>query len=284
MDRLKGKVIVVTGASRGLGRGISLVLGGEAATVYVTGRSSRELGTTEGLPGTLEDTAEEVTLRGGVGIPVRCDHTDDTQIEALFKQVRREHGHLDVLVNNVWGGYEQHDVARFNLPFWELPTWHWDGMFTAGLRAHLIATCFAIPLMLGKRNGLIVNTTAWDQGKYLGNLYYDVAKAAVNRLIFGLACELRSHKVAAVALAPGFMRTERVLQAHAKTPFDLTFTESPEYAGRAVLALVTDPEVMRKSGSVVTVGDLAAEYGFTDTDGRQLPPFTIPGDFYRRYD
>src|SRR6516162_8144766 len=114
MDRLKGKVIIVTGASRGLGRGIALVLGGEAATVYVTGRSSREHGTTEGLPGSVEETAEEVTLRGGAGIPVRCDHTDDIQVQNLFDRVRTEHGRLDVLVNNVWGGYEAHDVAGFN--------------------------------------------------------------------------------------------------------------------------------------------------------------------------
>jgi len=239
---------------------------------------------TENLPGTVEETAEAVTLRGGVGIPVRCDHTDDSEVQPLFERVRREQGRLDVLVNNVWGGYEQHDVERFSLPFWELPTRHWDGMFTAGLRAHLIATRFALPLMLPRKCGLIVVTTAWDRGKYLGNLYYDVAKAAVDRMIFGLACELRAYRIVAVALAPGFMRTERVLEAHAKAPFDLSSTESPEYAGRAVAALAIDPELMRKSGSLAAVGDLAVEYGFSDIDGRQLPPFAIPDDFYRRYD
>jgi NAD(P)-dependent dehydrogenase (short-subunit alcohol dehydrogenase family) len=157
-------------------------------------------------------------------------------------------------------------------------------MFSAGLRAHLTATRLALPLMLPRHLGLIVNTTAWDQGKYLGNLYYDVAKAAVNRAAFGLACELRSRGIAVVALAPGFVRTERVLAAHARTPFDLSATESPEYLGRAVAALAADPEVLRKSGNVLTAGDLAAEYGFTDVDGRLVPPFTIPDDFYRRYD
>ena len=284
MDRLKGKVVVVTGASRGAGGGIALVLGGEAATVYVTGRSSRHSGTTEDLPGSVEETAEEVTLRGGVGIPVICDHTDDASVQALIERIRQESGHLDILINNVWGGYEEHDVERFNLPFWELPTRHWDGMFTAGLRAHLIATHFALPLMLPNSSGLIVATTAWDRGKYLGNLYYDVAKAAINRMIFGLACELRLRSVVAIALAPGFMRTERVLHAHARSPFDLSGTEPPEYAGRAVAALATDPDVLRRTGTVVAVGDLAVEYGFTDTDGRQVPPFTIPDDFYRRYD
>jgi NAD(P)-dependent dehydrogenase (short-subunit alcohol dehydrogenase family) len=284
MDGLKGKVVVVTGASRGAGRGIALVLGSEAATVYVTGRSSRNSRTTEDLPGCVEDTAEAVTIRGGVGIPAVCDHTDDGAVEALFERVRQEKGCIDILVNNVWGGYEQHGVAHFNLPFWELPTRHWDGMFTAGVRAHLIATRFALPLMLPRKSGLIVATTAWDREKYLGNLYYDAAKAAVNRMVFGLGCELRSRGIAALALAPGFMRTERVLQAHAQTPFDLSGTESPEYAGRAVAALATDPNVMRKTGTVVAVGDLAAEYGFTDVDGKQVAPFTIPDDFYRRYD
>jgi NAD(P)-dependent dehydrogenase (short-subunit alcohol dehydrogenase family) len=138
--------------------------------------------------------------------------------------------------------------------------------------------------MLPRRAGLIVNTTAWDRDKYLGNLYYDVAKAAVNRMALGLACELRSHGIAAVAVAPGFIRTERVLAAHAQSPFDLGFTESPEYLGRAVAALAADPEVIRKSGTVQAVGDLAAEYGFTDIDGKRVPPFAIPDDFYRRYD
>ena len=284
MPRLQGRVAVVTGASRGAGRGIALVLGEEGATVYVTGRSSRGSPATEGLPGTVEETAEDLTARGGVGIPVRCDHADDAQVEALFERVRGDHGRLDVLVNNAWGGYEHHEPGRFNAPAWEQPIRHWEGMFTAGLRAHLIAARLAVPLMLRQGSGLIVGTTAWDRGKYLGNLYYDVAKAAVNRMAFGLACELRAHGVAAVALAPGFLRTERVLAAHTRTPFDLGGTESPEYVGRAVAALACDPGVLMKSGEVLAVGDLATEYEFTDTDGRRVPPFSIPDHFYRRYD
>ena len=284
MARLQDKVAVVTGASRGAGLGIAVVLGEEGATVYVTGRSSRGGRATEDLPGTVEEAAEAVTARGGVGIPVRCDHTIDAEVEALFEQIRQERGRLDLLVNNVWGGYEQHEHHQFTAPFWEQPARHWDGMFTAGLRAHLTATRLALPLMLPARSGLIINTTAWDRGKYLGNVYYDVAKAAVNRMAFGLACELRSHGIAVIALAPGFMRTERVLAAHRHSPFDLGGTESPEYLGRAVAALASDPEVMRWSGSVLSVGDRAVEYGFTDVDGRRLPPFSIPDDFYKRYD
>jgi NAD(P)-dependent dehydrogenase (short-subunit alcohol dehydrogenase family) len=278
MRKLQGKVAVVTGASRGAGRAVALVLGEAGATVYVTGRSTRGGPTTDGLPGTVEETAEAATARGGVGIAVRCDHTEAAQVEALFDRVRREQGRLDLLVNNAWGGYEQFEPGGFTRAFWEQPLRHWGGMFEAGLRAHLLASHFAVPLMLPQRRGLIVCTTAWDRDKYLGNLFYDVAKAAVNRLAWGMARELRPHGIAAVALAPGFMRTERVLAAHAARPFDLSPTESPEYLGRAVAALTADPEVMSKSGRVLTAGDLAREYGFTDTDGRQPLPFRLPGD------
>jgi NAD(P)-dependent dehydrogenase (short-subunit alcohol dehydrogenase family) len=276
MGRLEGKIAVVTGASRGGGRGIALALGEEGATVYVTGRSSGGGGSPAGLPGTVEETAEAVTARGGKGIPVRCDHTVDAEVEVLFDRVYREEGRLNLLVNNVWGGYEQYELGKFDAPFWEQPLRYWHGMFEAGVRAHFVASRLAVRLMLPRRRGLIVNTLAWLGGKYLGNLFYDVAKAAIARMAFGMAEELRPHEIAAVALAPGFMRTEGVMATHAEQPFDLSQTESPEYLGRAVAALAADPEVMRKSGSLLTVGDLAREYGFTDVDGRQLPPFMPP--------
>src|SRR5262249_1943843 len=154
--------------------------------------------------------------RGGQGVPVRCDHTADAAVEALFARVKQEQGRLDVLVNNVWGGYEHHDGARFVAPFWEQPLRHWSSMFESGVRAHLVATQLAGPRLLASRRGLIVHTTAWDRDKYPGNLFYDVAKAAVNRLAFGMARELQPHHVAVVALAPGFVRTERVLAAFAR--------------------------------------------------------------------
>jgi NAD(P)-dependent dehydrogenase (short-subunit alcohol dehydrogenase family) len=267
-------VAVVTGASRGIGKGIALTLGEAGATVYVTGRSEAG-GTTEGLPGTVHETAEAVTQRGGRGVAVRCDHTADAEVEALFARVLQEQGRLDLLVNNVWGGYEQLEWSRFGAPFWEQPLGHWSGMFESGVRAHLAASRLAVPLMLANRRGLIVHTTAWDRDKYLGNLFYDLAKAAVNRMAFGMARDLRPHHVAVVALAPGFVGTERVLAAFAgagRTPGNL---ETPEYIGRAVVALATDANVMAKSGRVLTVGQLAAEYGFTDVAGRQWPPFQI---------
>jgi NAD(P)-dependent dehydrogenase (short-subunit alcohol dehydrogenase family) len=274
VSSLHGKVAVVTGASRGLGKGIALALGQAGATVYVTGRSGAG-GTTEGLPGTVPETADAVTQRGGQGIPVRCDHTVDAEVEALFARVTQEQGRLDLLVNNVWGGYEQQDWARFGAPFWEQPLRHWSGMFEAGVRAHLVATRLAVPLMLPSRSGLIVHTTAWDRDKYLGNLFYDVAKAAVNRLAFGMARDLQPHQVAVVALAPGFVGTERVRAAFTGAGREPGNLESPEYIGRAVIALAGDPNVMARSGRVLTVGQLAAEYGFTDADGRQWPPFQI---------
>jgi NAD(P)-dependent dehydrogenase (short-subunit alcohol dehydrogenase family) len=274
MSLLRGRVAVVTGASRGVGKGIALALGEAGAIVYVTGRSDAG-GTTEGLPGTVRDTADAVTQRGGQGVPVRCDHTADAEVEALFARVTQEQGRLDFLVNNAWGGYEQFDWSRFGSPFWEQPLRHWSGMFESGVRAHLVASRLAAPLMLPNRRGLIVHTTAWDRDKYLGNLFYDVAKAAVNRMAFGMAREMQPHRVAVVALAPGFVRTERVLAAFAgagRVPENL---ESPEYTGRAVVALAGDANVMAKSGRVLTVGQLAAEYGFTDVGGRQWPPFQI---------
>ena len=189
--------------------------------------------------------------------------------------MEQEQGRIDVLVNNAWGGYEQFDWSRFGDPFWEQPMRLWSGMFESGLRAHLAATRLAVPLMLPGGGGLIVHTTAWDRDKYLGNLFYDVAKAAVNRLAFAMARDLQPHHVAVVALAPGFVGTERVRAAFAaagRAPGDL---ESPEYTGRAVVALAADANAMARLGRVLTVGQLATEFGFTDVDGRQWPPFQI---------
>jgi len=276
---LQGKVAVVTGASRGAGRGLALALGEVGATVYVTGRSVRGEATTENLPGTIEETAETVTARGGTGIAVRCDHTVDSDVAELFARVQRQHGRIDLLVNNAWGGYEQHDYRKFTAPFQEQPLRHWDGMFTAGVRAALVASRFAASLMLPQRHGLIVNITVWDRDKYLGNLFYDVAKGAINRMTYGMARELRPHNIGAVAVAPGFIRTERVaasFEAVGNRDY-LNFTESPEYVGRAVVAVACDQNIMQKSGKVLAVGDLAEEHGFTDVDGRYIPAFRMPG-------
>jgi len=287
-QRLTGKVALVTGASRGAGRGIARVLGQEGATVYVTGRTTRAAAAGP-RPGTIEDTAEAVTAAGGLGIAVQCDHTDDEQVAALFRRLEGEQaGRLDLLVNNVWGGYEDYASDKvFDAPFWAQPLWRWERMFDAGVRAHYTASYLAVPLMMARQAGLIVNTTVWDRGKALTNLPYDLAKTAVNRLAYLLALELRPYGVAAVALAPGWMRTEAVLavygtdEAHWQDVPDLAPTESTAYVGRAVAALAADPGVMAKSGQVLRVGDLAREYGFTDADGRQPPAFEIPDEYLR---
>lgn len=273
---LSGRIAVVTGASRGAGRGIARVLGQSGATVYVTGRSSRGTRSTDDMPGTIEDTADDISRLGGKGIAIRCDHTDPAQVQALFDRVGRDQPALDLLVGNAWGGYEKFDHKQFTYPFWEQPPERWEAMFHSGLRSQMLAARAAIPIMLRRQTGLIVNTIAWLEGKYLGNLYYDVVKAASIRFTLGLAHELRPRGIAAVAVAPGFMRTERVMAAHAAQPFDLSATETPEYTGRAVAALLADPMVMEKSGGAHLVGELAREYGFTDTDGKQVPPFRVP--------
>jgi len=289
---LKLCVAVVTGASRGAGRGIAMELGAAGATVYVTGRSTRErpaesygqllsLSQLDALPGSIDETADEVTRLGGRGIAVRCDHTQEDEVKRLFAQVQREQGRVDLLVNNAWGGHETF-TGVFEAPFWEHPLSNWDSMFGRGVRNHLLASRCAAPLMVAQRGGLIVTTTFWDRGNYLrGNLFYDLAKSAMTRLAFGMAQELRPHGVASLAVSPGWMRTEFVLaghktdEAHWQERAALARTESPRYLGRAVAALAGDPRVMEKSGGVHRVADLAREYGFTDIDGRQVEAFEM---------
>ena len=290
---LRGRVAVVTGASRGAGRGIAVELGAAGATVYVTGRSTRaepargyesilRESALAALPGSIDETAEEVTRLGGTGIPVRCDHTREDEVRDLFARVEREQGRLDLLVNNAWGGHEAFSIAAFGAPFWEQSLDQWDAMFDRGVRNHLVASRAAAPIFIRQGSGLIVTTTYWDRGGYLrGNLFYDLAKAAMVRLAFSTAEELRPHGVASLAVSPGWMRTEFVLaseNADESTWRDhpkFARTESPRYVGRAVAALAADPDVRKKSGTVQLVGELAREYGFTDVDGRVIPPFEI---------
>jgi len=283
MAEFRDTIALVTGASRGAGRAIALELAAAHATVYVTGRSIRGGPTTDNVPGTIDDTAAEVTERGGDGIAVRCDHTSDADVESLFTRIRNDHGRLDLLVNNVWGGYEHPDCRPLTIaPFWEQSLQQWDRMFTAGVRAHLTASRLAAPLMLPQRRGLIVSTTANLRAlPYMKNLFYDLAKNAVSHLVWAMAQELREHNVAAVALAPGFMRTERIVEAFTRAGAAHALDgpggpkETPFYLGRAIVALASDPRVIDKSGEVLEVGALAREYGFTDVDGTQPAPFRL---------
>jgi NAD(P)-dependent dehydrogenase (short-subunit alcohol dehydrogenase family) len=283
VGQLDQTITLVTGASRGAGRGIAVELGAAGATVYLTGRSVSGGPTTDGLPGTIDETARAVTDRGGRGIAVRCDHTADATVEALFDRIRAEHGRLDLLVNNVWGGYEDGQCRPLSrVPFWEQPMRQWDAMFTSGVRAHLVASRLAVPLMLPQRRGLIVTTTAnLVPLPYLRNVFYDLAKNAVARMTWAMAEELREHAIAVVAVAPGFMRTERVVEAFRRAGAEEALNgpggpgETTTYIGRAVVALASDARVLERSGQVLEVGTLAREYGFTDSTGLQPPPFRI---------
>jgi len=250
----------------------------------VTGRSAAGGPTTDGVPGTIDETAAEVTSRGGRGIAVRCDHTVDADVESLFARIRGDHGKLDLLVNNVWGGYEHSECKPLPMaPFWEQSLHQWDGMFTAGVRAHLAASRLAVPLMLPQGRGLIVSTTANLAAlPYLPNIFYDLSKHTISRLVWAMAHELRERGIAVLAVAPGFMRTERVTEAFRRAGAIAALDgpggpkETPVYLGRAIAALAGDPRALERSGQLLEAGTLAQEYGFTDADGTQPAPFRVP--------
>ena len=271
MQPLKDKVAVVTGASRSAGRGIAQGLGKAGATVYVTGRSVSGSQTRSDLPHTtIDETARLVTEAGGRGIPVRCDHSNDRDIQALFEQVEQEVGQLDILVNNAWAGYQDYDDT-FDAPFWQQPIARFDNMFTVGVRSHMVTSYYALPLLMKQKGkgALIINTTLeMDYDFYDAALFYRTAKIAKNYLTFGMAHDLRErggYDIAVIGVAPGWMRTEEFQQKLDEGIFsrgDLEQTESVEAVGKAVVALATDPNVLEKTGQTLRTRDLAVEYGF----------------------
>lgn len=281
MTKLQGKVALVTGGSRGAGRGIALELAKAGAYVYITGRNA---GTPqEASERTLEGVLAEIRRSDGDGAVIRCDHTNDSETEAVIQQISTEQGRLDILINNVWGG---NSLPIGNEPFWQQPVEQWNHMFTAGVRAQLMTNYYAIPLMRREGTGagkLIVHTTFWDEYKYTGNFYYDLSKNALVRMAYGLSLELAADGISVIPLSPGWMRTELVLdgfgtdEEHWQEVAELQTTESTAYIGRAVAALAADSEVMSMTGTPQKVGSLAEKYGFTDIDGRQVPPFVISG-------
>lgn len=276
MKTLEGKVALVTGASRGVGKGVALGLGEAGATVYITGRTIEAGQAAVNLPGTIYQTADEVAKLGGIGIAVQCDHTKDSEVEALFQRLRNEQGHIDILVNNVWGGYEHfNDGTEFwkEKGFWSAPISRWDKMFQAGVRAHYVASVLAAPLMIAQGSGLIVNTSFFAAQKDNAGVAYGVAKAATDRMAATMAYDLRDHHVAVISLYPGLVRTESVLKA--AEYFDLSNSESPQFIGRAVAALAADAEIMKKSGQILVAAAVAQEYGLTDIDGKQPRPLTV---------
>jgi len=259
MPDLAGTVAVVTGGSRGIGKGVAGELAADGARVYVTGRSADDLRHIEGH-----------------GSAIVCDHADDTQVVTAFQRVLDEAGAIDVLVNNVWGGYErmiENGAFTWGKPFWEQPLWRWDAMFAAGVRAHYHASQLAAPSMIARRRGLIVNVSHWAAQKRIGNVAYGVSKAATDKMTADMAPELTPHGVTIVSLYPGLVRTEKVMEAAAW--LDLSNSESPEFIGRAVAALAADPDVIRHTGQVLVAAAVAQLYGFTDIDGRTPRPLTL---------
>jgi len=263
---LDGKVAIVTGASRGIGKGIALELGAAGATVYATARSTTEAD--HPLPGTIGATAHEVDELGGTGIAVALDHRDDAAVEALFDRVLAEHGHLDVLVNNA---FIVTDQLTSGLPFWEADVSNWDDMIDVGTRSAYVASVFAARAMVEANAGLIVNVSSSGAEEYAWQVAYGVGKCALARITADTAHELAAHGVSVVSVWPGFVRTERIDVGAAMgllpDSLDLSTSESPRFMGRAVVALATDDDVARWSGTAVSARDLADEYGFTDVDG-----------------
>ena len=273
MKPLQGKVALVTGASRGIGKGIALSLGEAGATVYITGRTVKEGKSASCLGGTIHQTVEEVRQLGGKCIAIQCDHRIDSEVKAVFKQINADNNKLNILVNNVWGGYEHYtDGTEFlnEKEFWTLPTSRWDSMFQSGVRAHYVTSVFAAPLLIKQDNSLIVNLSFFVAQRNDKGVAYGVAKAASDRMVACMAQELREHNVAAVSLYPGLVRTESVMKA--AEHLDLSNSESPQFIGRAVVALASDAYLMNKTGRVLIAAELAQDYGFTDIDGKQPRP------------
>jgi NAD(P)-dependent dehydrogenase (short-subunit alcohol dehydrogenase family) len=291
---LQGKIALVAGATRGAGRGIAIALGEAGATVYCTGRSSRKNAKARravkpGVSETIEETAELVTAAGGSGIALRVDHTIPAEVKKLVAQIKQQHKHLDILVNDIWGGDA---LTEFGKPFWKVNLENGLHMLKQAIHSHIITSHYAAPLMLGRSDAIIFEITDGDAFYYRGNIFYDLVKISVIRLAFAMSRELRKRDIASIALTPGFLRSERVLAHFGVTeanwkdagkrknanvnskdqndaPQDFMVSESPRYIGRAVVALATDRDVMKKSGRVFSSWGLAREYGFTDLDGNQ---------------
>ncbi|NTX55179.1 SDR family oxidoreductase [Myxococcus sp. CA039A] len=274
---LEGRIALVAGATRGAGRGIATRLGEAGATVYCTGRSVRgRPASGSKRPEVLEETAEHVTALGGHGIAVRCDHTVTEEVAALCARIQKEQGRLDILVNDIWGCDA---ISKLGVPFWKQSPEHARTVLERAVLTHILTSRHAVPLMLGQERGLVVEITDGDHFGYRGSVIYDVAKMSVIRLAFAMSRDLRRTRVTALAVTPGFLRSEEMLEGFgvteanwrdgAKVEPDFIASESPSYVGRAVAALAADPNVATKAGTVHSSWALAREYGFTDLDGSQ---------------
>jgi NAD(P)-dependent dehydrogenase (short-subunit alcohol dehydrogenase family) len=275
---LEGKVALVSGATRGAGRGIAVALGEAGATVYATGRSTRAQRSEIDRPETIEETAELVTAAGGEGIAVPTDHLQPAEVRSLVERIDSDHGRLDVLVNDIWGA--EH-LFEWSSPVWEHDLDNGLRLLHLAIDTHLITSHHALPLLLRSPGGLVVEVTdgtaAYNADHYRLSMFYDLAKTSVIRMAWGLARELEAHQATAVALTPGWMRSEAMLENHGVTEANwrdatqrtphFCISESPRYVGRAVAALAADPDAARWNGQSLSSGQLAQAYGFTDLDG-----------------
>ena len=272
MTTLAGKVVIVTGASRGIGKGIAVALGSQGAVVYVTGRTVTPRA--DLLSGTVTETAAEVDRRGGKGIAVQVDHSDDDQVAALFGRVRREQGRLDILVNNAFAIPEDLTDPK---PFWEKPLSNWE-MVDVGVRSNFVAARHAAQIMVPQQSGLIVAISGYTGVTYTYGVIFGMCKAAVDRMARDMAIELEPYNVASLSLWQGLTYTERAQRNLAQNPEmkQVAVTNpavgcSPEFPGRVIAALATDPEAMKRSGGTFITAEVAMDYGLTDTDGRVIP-------------
>ena len=263
---LNNVTALVTGGSRGVGRGIALGLGEYGATIYITGRNIEE----------LKETAALVEKSGGVCIPLRCDHNNDSETKAVFENIKKAGKPLSLLVNCAWGGYEslfENGSFTWGNKFWEQPIWRWDKIFTIGVRTVFVNSKYAMELMNPQKEGLIINISFWAAQKYLANVMYGASKAAADKLTSDMAYELTNTKISVISVYPGLVRTEEVLKN--AQYFDLSNSESPQFIGRVIAQLYLDTGHKQKSGKVCIAAALAKEYGISDIDGKQPRPLTI---------
>ncbi|MDX8366735.1 SDR family oxidoreductase [Cytobacillus sp. IB215665] len=277
MKQLTGKIAVVAGGTRGAGRGIAMMLGEAGATVYVTGRSTRGNLSSMGRTETIEETAELVKSKGGIGIPVRVDHTVEDDVKSLFNKIKEEqNGKLDILVNDVWGG---DPLTQWETPFWEHDLDNGLLMQRRAVHSHMITSHYGVPLMVKNQKGLVIEITDGVSYDYRGNLYYSLAKISTIHLAQAMSKDLEDHNITAVAVSPGYLRSEAMLdwfgvteenwqEGAAKDPHFIA-SETPFFIGRAIAALASDPKVQNKTGKALSSWELSREYGFKDIDGRK---------------
>jgi dehydrogenase/reductase SDR family protein 1 len=276
MNELDNKIALVTGASRGIGKGIAIALAKSGATVYITGRTANEKHNTTKLSGTIYETEKLITTNGGKCNAIRCDHTNDQEVVKVFNHIFVTHNKLDILVNSVWGGYEYfNDGTEFWLEegFWTSPISRWDKMFSSGVRAAYFASAQAAQKMTKQKSGIIFNLSFWTAQRNDKGVAYCTSKAATDKMTEAMAYELYKFDIPVITLYPGIVRTEAVLQN--KQHFDLSNSESPEFVGMVISKIASDKKAIEKTGKILIVAKEAMKYGIKDIDGKQPKPLSL---------